>query len=106
MDIESKFLAAKVSLVKRITNKCSITYDSLNDMQYDINISIFDFIKMTDTKICKMQRFLFFIGKSSLLLIFVKREEILYFKKTNFCHNVYGVTHCLNLKERFFVLKT
>lgn len=49
VDIESKFLAAKASWIKRITNKCSITYDSLNDMLHEMEISVFEINKMTDT---------------------------------------------------------
>lgn len=56
VDIESKFLAAKASWIKRIINICSITYDSLNDMLHEMKISVFEIIKMTDTKICKILR--------------------------------------------------
>lgn len=46
---QSKFLAAKASWIKRITIKCSKTYDSLNDMLHEMEISVFEINKMTDT---------------------------------------------------------
>lgn len=73
VDIESKFLAAKASWIKRIINICSITYDSLNDMLHEMKISVFEIIEMTDTKICKILCLPFFFNvKSSLLFIYVK----------------------------------
>ena len=41
VDIEGKFLAAKASWVKRITNTLSITYDIFNDMSLKMNIFVF-----------------------------------------------------------------
>lgn len=86
VDIESKFLAAKASWIKRITNKCSITYDSLNDMLHEMNISVFEIIKMTDTKICKILRLpifycevfsTFYLCKKEKKYCNLKRDEIL-----------------------------
>ena len=60
VDIESKFLAAKASWVKRITNKSSITYDIFNDMSLKMNISVYDVIKATNAEICKILKMPFF----------------------------------------------
>lgn len=86
VDIESKFLVVKVLWIKRIINKCSIIYDSLNDMLYEMKIFVFEIIKMIDIKICKILClfvfycevfFIFYLCKKEKKYCNLKRDEIL-----------------------------
>lgn len=70
-------------------------------MLYDMNISVFDIIKITDTKICRIQSLpLFYCGVFSGFYFCKKRRNIVLKKETEFCQNLYGVIYSLYLKEK------